>query len=759
MWTNFKTYFNTYYNANKIFTEAEEKILEERKELFAYEEKPINSNISKDLNEVIEKTSAILQHNKESDYVSEALIMTGKSFYYQQNYSRALRKFNELSTIEDSELLLENELWTAKTLLQMREFNKALRLLDEVKTKAIENEENQILIDTYRSKIGYLIYNKEFSSAISEINQFLNAEIDDELRAAVLYEMGLMYKISEEYELAEKAFIEVDEYAPTFEIDFNSKFEVAKLKGELGEEDQSLELLQELRDEDKFSDSWGDIDLEIGKIFYDKNEIDKAFDKFTYVDTTYKSTESGGISGFYRAEILENFYNDYDSALVFYKKTASSGAPQELKLLAQKKSVLLNKYISFHEKLDDLEKQLLYLTDNNSFIQDSLDYVELLKLDSIKAASNPNKNQNSKLNRNQQLNTKYKMPQRPKISADSVHALNSRYYFELANLLFSEFDNPDSAFYYYTLSLQEKENNPNQAQTLFAMGNYYAIKQNKQKADSMFTLVYNKFQFDPIRNEAAKQIGKPLYDFNKDPVEEEYIVAEAIYDSLKYQKAINRLFDIYKENPKSIYASKSLYTIGFILENDLKMPDSAASVYDRLMNEYKTSEYAKSIQNKLGGYKQEQQRLQAIQDSINNTNSSQNITGVEETIISSEANLEIDDSIKTSINNSTETDDSTSTNKTIQEKINKNVVSKSDNEQIISRDIFKIGNEYFVQVSSWKSKEIAEEELGKLIKKKYSGKIIESFVEELNAVYYRIRLGPYDNFNSAKDVRKKINKY
>ena len=110
-WTNFKTYFNTYYNANRLFEQTEEKILEERTELFEFEEESKKNNLIKDFNEVIEKTSAILQHNKESDYVEEALLMTGKSFYYQQNYSRALRKFNELATIENSELELENKFW------------------------------------------------------------------------------------------------------------------------------------------------------------------------------------------------------------------------------------------------------------------------------------------------------------------------------------------------------------------------------------------------------------------------------------------------------------------------------------------------------------------------------------------------------------------------------------------------------------------------------------------------------------------------
>jgi tetratricopeptide (TPR) repeat protein len=622
MWTNFKTYFNTYYNANRIFEEAEEKVLEERKELFYYEEKPISKGLVSDFDEVIEKTSAILQHSKESDFVDEALLMTGKSFYYQLNYSRALRKFNELGNVEDSDYELENKLWIGKTLLQLRDFDKALQALNEVKQEAISLEEDEILIETYRIKIGYLIYIEEYQSALDEISELLNTEINDELRAEVNYEMGLLYKLSEDYQKAENAFEEVQNYAPTFEIDYESKFEIAKIKNQLGFVDESLELFNELRDEDKYSDNWDEIDLEIGKIYYDKSEFDEAFKKFTEVDTTYKDTEASSIARFYRAELLENQYRDYDSALVLYKGSISGKTPDELRFAAQKKSGLLNRYIAYHDKLNELSLQLKYILEPETFLEDSLEYVEMMRQDSVKNAEMQEDNPtNRRGNRNTRNRTSsIKPPERPNISADSIQALNSKYYFELANLLFSEFDDPDSAYYYYNLSLDEKRNNPNEAQTYFAIGNYFLIKENKEKADSMFTIVYDNFEFDPIRNEAAKILGKPLYDFDKDPVEEEYLEAEKVYSEKKYESAISKLYDIYKNNPKSIYASKSLYTIGFILENDLDMPDSAASVYGILSKQYRTSEYAKAIQVKYTGYSKEMNIIKAKEDSIKAAN-------------------------------------------------------------------------------------------------------------------------------------------
>ena len=853
IWTDFKTYFNTYYNAKVIFEEAEEKLLSEQKDLFLYEETPIPKSLSDSFNKVIEKTSAILQHNKESDLVDETILMTGKSFYYQQNYSRALRKFNELAAMVESDLILENKLWTGKTRLQMRDFEKGLEILDQVKEEAAQNEEDEILVEMYKTKIGYLIYAEELELSIDEMNEFFNTDIDDELKAQVLFEMGRLYKLNNDYESAEKVFAQVENYSPSFDVDFSSRFEVAILKGELGQVDESLSLLTNLRDEDKFVDNWGEIDLEIGKIFYDRNEIEDALEKFTIVDTTYRKTEAAGVAGFYRGEILENTYHDYDSALTFYKVASTSLAPPTIRSAAQKKSRQLNQYIIYHNKLGELKQQFIYLTDESAFREDSLDYVERLRQDSLKFEEE-NANIATQRGRKPQFVPKYKQPVRPTIGIDSIKVLNSKNYFELANLLFSEFDDPDSAFYYYNLSLEEHPENPNEAQTYYAMGNYYLIKENKPKADSMFTLIYDKFQFDPIRNEAAKQIGKPLYDFDKDPVEEEYAKAETIYYAKNYNKAIMSLFDIYESHPKSIYASKSLYTIGYILENDLDKPDSAVSIYTLLQDEYRTSEYAKAIQVKLTGYKQEEIKLKLEEEKANKDKSEDenpsptdiktnivekpelNSSEIQNPLINEsednqEVMLEVNDEPKPKIevekSNKTNSENGNPSPTNIKSKIietpNLNsiekqnpVISESEDKQeviietndgfkqnlkedtikidslsnteeniipsleteteelqkdvskekksdltdfeAVGQDIYKNKNGYYLQVSSWKNKDIAESEAKKLLDKKYNAFIHEAYVESKKAIYYRVKVGPVESFQAAKNIKTELNK-
>ncbi|MCB0747232.1 MAG: tetratricopeptide repeat protein [Ignavibacteriae bacterium] len=876
MWTNFKTYFNTYYNAQKLFLEAEDEIKANQKELFFFEEEKVPTNISKKFETVIEKTSAIMQYSKESDFFEDAILMTGKSFYYQQNYTRALKKFYELEAFPESDLALENKLWIAKSHLQLREFSKALDEFDELEKIAAQAEEQEILTEIYRSKIGYLIHEENYEDATAEIKNFLKSDITDELRAEVLYELGVLNIKIENYEEAELAFTEVQEYQPTFETDFNSKFELAKLKKKTGDTEKSLELLTELDNEDKFADSRDRIELEMGKIDYENGNFEDAFQTFTDIDSNFSKTEAGGEAAFYKAEILESYFNDYDSSLVIYRKAMASIADKEIKDKARNKAVLLEKYLNILKAQNKLDIDFKYLQNEELFVQDSIAFVKQEEQDSIRKVIELEQGVRASDSKTSIIDSvRLVKPIRPKISIDSVDVLKSKNYYELANLFFTEFNNPDSAYKYYNLSLAETEDNPNKAQTYYALGNYYLIKNEKQKADSMFTIVYEEFPFNRIRNEAAKQIGKPLYDFDKDPVEDEYIAAEKIYSNNEYNTAANKFYDIYKNHPNSIYASKSLYTMGFILENNLNKPDSAAAIYDTLNSKYRNTEYAKAVLLKLTGHKQEQLRLKAIQDSIKKANEplvdktknakidstnkqnqilsdqsgkvnkafidrNKNIIadttkknyedkideelGVKQNQIIPNSNkieekidslksekeklIEIEEKVKEKPNkkevitdsvnqlSSNRIKESIETNQNLidstkiiaEPKVDSNQVNiiidevadslkqnavgdktseKTDNNlqnndkaipnlKIVETDIYTDGTSYYAQVSSWKTKEIAENEVKKLSTQNYNAFIFEETIPEIKATFFKIRVGPYSTLESAKEILTKL---
>ncbi len=613
-----------------------------RKDLFEFKEAKINAKLSKDMDKIIEKCSNIMQFHAESDYFQDALFMTGQAFYWKQEYSKALRKFQELASIENTDLALINKLWIGKTMLQLRDFDKGYSLIEEVKKEAIEKEELEIAESALISQIRFKLYRDKFAESIGLIQDLLAITENDKLKAEVTYQLGRIYLDIGEKENALKAFSEVQNYEPTFDVEFNSLLETAKIMKDLGDIDGSLELLNKLSNDSKYDELWDKVDLEIASILKEQGDYEDALDIYIEIDSTYQRSESGGIAAFNAGLILkENFY-DYDSAMFYFDRTLAANSPSEIKLQARKENKVLNDYIVLDEKLNEQYKKLSYLIDPDAFERDSLIYVEYRRQDSIKKAQARLNGRGRGRGRNyapsntgKQKSKIITKPIKPTISADSLRTLISDTEFEMGNLFFGELNVPDSAFYYYSSSIKNNPNTLNKPKILYAMGNYYLTIEDTVKADSLFNYIYDNYKYDRIVNEAAKKIGKPLIDFDSDPAESLYIKAEEYYLQSTFDSALVILLNIPKEYPNSQFAPQAYYTSGFILENELNNPDSAASLYDSLMAKYRNSEYSKAISKRLSFYKKEIQHkldsIRQIQDSIKAANMPPDTTVIDST--------------------------------------------------------------------------------------------------------------------------------
>ena len=87
-------------------------------------------------------------------------------------------------------------------------------------------------------------------------------------------------------------------------------FELAKLKKELGEREESYEMFDDLYNQDKYSDFWGDVYYEIGLLEYENDNILEAFEIFAEVDTVYVNSEGSGKASFMLGEIMRNNFAD-----------------------------------------------------------------------------------------------------------------------------------------------------------------------------------------------------------------------------------------------------------------------------------------------------------------------------------------------------------------------------------------------------------------------------------------------------------------
>ncbi|HEY7751367.1 MAG TPA: tetratricopeptide repeat protein, partial [Ignavibacteriaceae bacterium] len=191
VWDNLTTYFNLYYNTSLLFENAEEQILKQKRELFTIEPINVPGNINTELVKVVEKCSKILQYHSETGYFEDALYIIGKSFFYQKNYQKSQRKFLELLAVDpNSDYALESELWIGRNQMKLKNYSEGLTTLNAVRTKAIEEGEDDIIKISFIEEISYRVSIEEYTGAIELANALIEETDDNTIKAEVYYEIG-----------------------------------------------------------------------------------------------------------------------------------------------------------------------------------------------------------------------------------------------------------------------------------------------------------------------------------------------------------------------------------------------------------------------------------------------------------------------------------------------------------------------------------------------------------------------------------------
>ena len=222
---------------------------------------------------------------------------------------------------------------------------------------------------TYKSVLDY-------TTAIETANEFLSVSDDDKINAIVWNEVGNLNVTIEDYAAAVKAYQNVFEFSPDYQLEVITKINLGKALREIGENEQALSLFEDMRSEDKYLEEYSNIDLQIGITKATLGNYDEAINQLTIVDTTYKGTPNSAVAKYEIASVYEYGLNQLDSAAVYYKKATTSPLPKEYINLARDKDGLFSRYVSIRKDLNKYDLQLFYFQNPEEFKKDSALYVQ-----------------------------------------------------------------------------------------------------------------------------------------------------------------------------------------------------------------------------------------------------------------------------------------------------------------------------------------------------------------------------------------------
>ncbi len=566
-WDNFTTYFNTYYNMDRLVNESEDEfeyqddkrktnprivVPEERNDIkddanrgipafvkdyviTQQQRQPVNVK----LDSVIIKGSKILANHPKSDYVQGSLFLMAKSYFYRNEWLPSQLKCSELiDKFPDGEFSPDAHLLFSKNLIIQRKFYAGEIMLSRTVDIAWQLERYDILSEAFRLEAEVALFNDDLDGALRPYRQAVAQTDDGEIKAnwqldlaMLLYRLGL-------FERAVEEFTTVMDYSPGYLQEFEAKLYKAASLNRLGRYDDASEILSELENDGKFEEWKGYAFAErLNALRLQGKEEEMELAEY-YADSAYVNNP-----------LIVTYY--FEKGMDVYEKDDYF---QAAKYFARSRSVRTPVFHTSHQ----MYKLLTEYDRNMNLLRPAMKKIE---------GDEP--------------------------VSDSLKYDAALYLFEIGRI-HEQLDNPDSAKHYYSKSAELAPlGNELSARFLYAYARTVR-DEDAYMADSLLEVIVERFPFSEYGRESAKQLGF-TEDFVIDTVAELYKSGSELRKFGEYNFAITQFKKVYNEYPKSDYSPRSLYAIGWIFENNLHLPDSASYYYSLLIEKYPGSVYAEDV--------------------------------------------------------------------------------------------------------------------------------------------------------------------
>lgn len=587
-YVNTLTYFNVYYNAKRAFDNAEADIRDAEKKAQASttpgtQAASIPASAIKNLDLVIDKCSNILAYHSRSAFVDDALMMTGKAFYYKAEYSKAERKFLELITqYPGSSLNPEAQLWYAMSQEKLNENDQARTSASALIESSGKGGDRDIVARAY-ALLG-LLSTKDgaTAAAVESYRKSEEAADDDQLKADAWYKVGKLYFDDGQYESAVHALLQVDGYSDNVYQIFQSTLLATQAYRKLEHLDKALALENEMSQDYRFKDYLGPVMLERGTIMLSGKRYEEAVNIFQGLDTTYARTETGATADFELGKYYEQVAGDYQRARDYYRRATQVPATPILDQAA-------HKVAAFNLYFDDLKQ--IAMTDSVLLLATKID-TALMRSDTVAGAHTDT------LTTARDSVTMARVTPKPKLNVDSLRAIEAKAASGLGELFYTDLANPDSAVYWLKFSLSQQYVESSAPRILYILSQLATTYPEKTRATA--TEYQGQIVKDFPKSYFAKQILHPeatdsTEQSSVDSAGIKYVAAEAMIEAGKNDEALDALNDIIARYPASPHAAKCRYALGWLYENRLGKMDSAAAEYKVLIAQYPATSFAKAV--------------------------------------------------------------------------------------------------------------------------------------------------------------------
>jgi len=330
-WTNFRAYYNTYYNAEQNFEAGLDKV--ENQEIEIDAESPIRVHPSpvsageQDFAKAIEKGARILRKFPDSKWIDETLELIGKSYYYRKEYYSALQKFEEQYNVTESyDMKQRAVIWKARVLLDLEQYEEGVLFLEQeleelydVWRPALEGEA-QVLLAEHHSRL------QNWEEVQDLLSIALNKLMRSPMKARTYFLFGQVLEKQGRYGEANFAYANVELNLPEFELLYLARRKQGETFRQMGNLEQASAIYESMRKDDKNYQRLPEINYEIARTEEEKGHIELAEKQYKAIlrNRNLNSSQSTRAKTYYRlGSIYREHYRNYSLAASYFDSAST----------------------------------------------------------------------------------------------------------------------------------------------------------------------------------------------------------------------------------------------------------------------------------------------------------------------------------------------------------------------------------------------------------------------------------------------------
>lgn len=569
---NQTTYFNTYYNMERIRAEVMDEFSYQDQNrrvkprvlvpgldsamLSEHETKTAGYNFLKafvidrtklqpvatKVDSILIKGSKVLANHPKSNYVQGSLFLMAEAYFFRQEWIPSQQKCLELiERFDDGDYSPDAHLLLSKDYLLQKKVSLGKQMLSRTIDVAWYKDRYDILSEAYRIQAELALEEGDLDKAVQPYKQAVAQCEDDEQRARWQVDVAALYYRIGKYKLAEEAFTKVFDYTPDILAEFEAQLYRAACLGRLGDTLVASKMLDEL-DRNKNYSEWASFvvaeRLALARLSADNVANASMIAQERKADTTFIG----------RPELMAQAFQ---KGMALYK----SGRYEEALAAFAKAKVVRTPVYEVSAKYFALLKQWEDQTRKVAGFKNVIIEKESMR--------------------------------------DSIAMMTAKEVYGLARV-HENLGNQDSALFYYRMAYDSTSRSDRELDKyLYAQARLLSVSE-PDVSDSLFMVLAERYPKSVYGREAGSAMG-----FTSESVIDD--AAELFKSGTSFRRIKDWAFasrqynSIVHKFETSAYAPKALYALGWMFEREAARIDSALYYYGQLIERYPRSEYAREI--------------------------------------------------------------------------------------------------------------------------------------------------------------------